>query len=134
MHRLRLPRVAFGGGSVLNERPGSVRCEPQQASSEPLGVCGLAKRPHLDYPDLGFAFLPEHRGAGYAWEAARAVLGFAVASGLKRVAATTRPGNEASRRLLNRLGMTASGCFISPASGQPVLMYSLDLTTWAGAS
>ena len=37
----------------------------------PMGICGLIKRDVLDDVDLGFAFLPEYRGQGYATESAR---------------------------------------------------------------
>ena len=36
----------------------------------PIGMCGLIKRDGLEDVDLGFAFLPAHRGFGYAHEAA----------------------------------------------------------------
>ncbi|WP_431048484.1 GNAT family N-acetyltransferase [Roseateles sp. L2-2] len=93
----------------------------------PVGVCGLARRAHLDAPDIGFAFLPEHRGGGYAGEAAAAVLGFAASLGLPRVVATVRPANAASRRVLARLGMSEESSFISPSSGEPVLLYGIRL-------
>ena len=34
-----------------------------------IGMCGILKRDHLEYPDLGFAFLPQYRAQGYAYEA-----------------------------------------------------------------
>jgi len=72
---------------------------------EPLGMCGLVKRDTLRDPDLGFAFLARHRGAGYAEEAARATLAHAKSDlGLPRLAAIATPDNERSARLLERLG------------------------------
>lgn len=71
-----------------------------------LGICGLVRRPALQDVDLGYAFLPAARGQGYALEAARAV--FAHATGplaLKRLVAIVTPGNTASTRLLEQLGM-----------------------------
>lgn len=71
-----------------------------------LGTCGLVKRDALDDVDVGFAFLPEHRGQGYAFEAAAAVLAHARdALGLARVVAVAAAGNERSARLLERLGL-----------------------------
>ncbi len=35
---------------------------------EKIGVCGLLKRDVLDDPDLGYAFLPQYWGKGYAAE------------------------------------------------------------------
>lgn len=94
---------------------------------EPIGVCGLAKRDFLDAPDIGFAFLPAHRGLGYAMEAADAVLRFAARIGLSRVVATTRPENLASRRILEKLNMVQESSFVSPSSGHPVLLYAMRL-------
>ena len=35
-------------------------------SREPIGMCGLIKREALSDVDVGFAFLPEHWGGGFA--------------------------------------------------------------------
>lgn len=76
----------------------------RKSDSLSLGMCGLVKRPALDDVDLGFAFLPAYRGAGYAREAARAVLQLAHQQfKLPRVAAITAPTNSASIRLLEAL-------------------------------
>ena len=78
------------------------------ADKSAIGICGLVRRPHLDAPDLGFAFLPDHRGHGYALEAGSAALEDAhTRLGLNRILAITRPDNEASIRVLERLGMRA---------------------------
>jgi len=71
---------------------------------EAIGMCGLLKREHLDHPDLGYAFLPEAWGQGYAFEAARAVLEDA---GQDRVLALVSPENGPSIRLLEKLGFSA---------------------------
>ena len=36
-------------------------------SSIPIGISGLVKRDTLEYPDVGFAFLPEYEGKGYGF-------------------------------------------------------------------
>jgi RimJ/RimL family protein N-acetyltransferase len=69
-----------------------------------IGMCGLLKREHLDAPDLGYAFLPEAWGRGYAFEAARAVMEEAKRD---RVLALVSPGNAASIRLLEKLGFAS---------------------------
>lgn len=79
----------------------------ERSTSEAVGLCGLIRRPGLDEVDLGFAFLPAHRGKGYALEAARATLGEAWAThGLARVVAITLPANRSSIALLGRLGFS----------------------------
>ena len=71
----------------------------------PIGVCGLLKRESLPCADLGFAFLPEYRGRGFAQEAASAVLQHGC-SVLKQtcIAAIVSPHNSASIKLLEKLG------------------------------
>lgn len=73
----------------------------------PIGLCGLLKRDELEDVDLGFAFLPAYWSKGYAAEAARAVLDQARgALRLPRIVAIVSPANDASIRLLGRLGFT----------------------------
>lgn len=76
----------------------------------PIGMCGLVSRDTLPDVDIGFAFLPAHRGAGYALEAARATLHHARdVLGIERVVAITAPDNVRSAHLLEKLGMRAKG-------------------------
>lgn len=71
----------------------------------PLGMCGLIKREVLDDVDIGYAFLKEHGGQGYAFESAMAVLKDASSvHGLKRIVAITKPSNKGSIHLLEKLG------------------------------
>ncbi len=51
----------------------------------PIGNCGLFIRPNLDYPDIGFSFLPEYEGKGYAYESCMAVMEIAKQHKLPRV-------------------------------------------------
>ena len=72
----------------------------------PIGLCGLLRREALEDVDIGFAFLPDYCGRGYAREAAKACLEYARnALGLERLAAITLPTNKSSIRLLESLGM-----------------------------
>ena len=81
-----------------------------EAGGVPVGLCGLLRRDGLDGVDLGYALLPEHRGAGIATEATRAVLAYARDTlGLARVAAYVSPSNDASVRVLTGLGFVREG-------------------------
>lgn len=76
-------------------------------NEEPIGMCGLLKRETLDDVDLGFAFLPSFWGSGYAHEAAAAVMSYGrSALGLIRIVAVISRKNDASRRVLEKLGFT----------------------------
>ena len=71
----------------------------------PIGMCGLLKRETLEAADLGYAFVPEHWGVGYAIEAAEIVLRSAWEDfGMTRVLAITNEHNAPSQRLLVTLG------------------------------
>ena len=54
---------------------GMYRVEERDTGT-PAGMCGLIKRDTLPDADVGYAFLPEFRGKGYAYEAAAAVLAY----------------------------------------------------------
>jgi ribosomal-protein-alanine N-acetyltransferase len=87
-------RFGFGLGAVETRE-----------NAEPIGICGLLQRAHLEAPDLGFAFLPAFRGRGFAFESATAVLDDASSRlGIRRVLAIVQSDNETSIRLLERLG------------------------------
>lgn len=75
-------------------------------SGAAVGSCGLLKRDTLPDPDIGYAFLPEYWGRGYAAEAARAVLQYGhLEHRLPRILAITSPDNERSIRVLQSCGM-----------------------------
>jgi RimJ/RimL family protein N-acetyltransferase len=92
-------------------------------TNEPIGMCGLLQRDYLQHLDIGFALLPEYEGKGYAYEAAEAVLQFAVKE-LKAatVAAITMPDNEHSLRLLQRLGFEDKGMIQVPGGGEELVL------------
>ncbi|MCI2283915.1 GNAT family N-acetyltransferase [Colwellia sp. MSW7] len=79
-------------------------------SGPPIGMCGLLKRAELDYPDLGYAFLPEFWGCGYANEAANFILKEEVDTySLQTVLALTSRDNHSSNNLLKKVGFTLIG-------------------------
>ena len=72
-----------------------------------IGACGVLKRDELDDVDLGYSLLPEFWSQGFAVEAAAAVKHYARDMlGLRRLAAIVAHGNEASARLLDKLGFS----------------------------
>jgi RimJ/RimL family protein N-acetyltransferase len=96
----------LGGPHAMQARFGfSLYVVARALDALPLGLCGLIKRDTLPEVDLGYAFLAEHCGQGYAYEAASAVLEHARADvGLSRVLGITSPHNAISNRLLQKLG------------------------------
>jgi len=106
-----------GFGLLLTER---------RESSEPIGICGLLKRDALPAPDLGFAFVPEAWGQGFAFEAADAVMAETCERlRLERVLAVTQRGNRASIRLLERLGFGLEGAVRLAEDGPELALYAV---------
>ena len=55
-----------------------------------IGMCGIINRDTLETPDIGFAFLPQYTGMGYAFEIAGAMLTYAREElGMKIISAIT---------------------------------------------
>jgi RimJ/RimL family protein N-acetyltransferase len=75
-------------------------------SATPIGICGLLKRESLDDVDIGFAFLRRYWSQGYACESAAAVMHYGWTKlHLLRIVAITKPTNQASIALLEKLGL-----------------------------
>jgi RimJ/RimL family protein N-acetyltransferase len=92
------------------------------------------------------AFLPEvmpaveiawrlgqaHWGQGIATEAAREALEFAFAEcQLARVIAIVQVGNDASERVMHKLGMRLERETTDPSSGRPVRVHEITRPTWS---
>lgn len=92
-----------------------------KSTSAPIGMCGFLKRDYLPAPDIGFAFLPEYAGKGYAYEIASATLQYAKENlGIKTIQAITLPANERSIKLLERIGLKFSKDISTP--GDPTVL------------
>lgn len=106
-----------GFGLLLVERSGD---------GMPVGICGLVRRAGLDAPDLGFAFMPEFRGQGFAEAAARLALRHAF-EGLRidRIVAIASSENRASIRLLGKLGMEPRGTIRLAEDDTDLLLFEL---------
>lgn len=97
-----------------------------RGTGQAMGMCGLIKRDTLPDVDLGYAFLPEYWGLGYAREAARACLAFGRDTlGLRAMLAVVSPGNAPSIRLLVALAFRPTGRKeLEP--GDEVAVYRID--------
>ena len=80
-------------------------------SGKMIGTCGFTR---IDIKhrtgEIGYVLNPDFHGLGYATEAARAVIKFGFETlGLHRMEASFMKGNEASLRVMEKLGMTFEG-------------------------
>lgn len=97
----------------------------RQTDQVPIGLCGLLKRPHLNHPDIGFAFLGSFGGQGYALEASEAIMQEAkLKHQCEAVLAVTLPENEKSIKLLKKLGMRLVGETRMSEDGEALHLFS----------
>lgn len=90
-----------------------------------VGMSGLLQRDYLPQPDLGYAFLPQFHGLGYASEAGAAVLRHGFDHfGMARILAIVSPGNAGSARVLEKLGMADEG--LRDVDGNQLRVFSID--------
>jgi RimJ/RimL family protein N-acetyltransferase len=95
-------------------------------TNEPIGMCGLLKRDYIECADIGFAFLPEYMGKGYAAEAARNTLMQAFSqTSMEKVAAITVAYNLDSIKLLERLGFIYSETIKPDTDDEALQLYIL---------
>jgi [ribosomal protein S5]-alanine N-acetyltransferase len=94
-----------------------------------IGICGFVRRESLPMADLGFAFLPQYEGLGYAHEAAVATLAYGHRIlGMSQVMAIAQLDNVRSHRLLARLGFQQTDTRTMPGDAVPVAVFTLDLS------
>jgi ribosomal-protein-alanine N-acetyltransferase len=90
-----------------------------------VGWCGVKYIAETDEYDIGYRFFEDHWGKGYATESARAACDFARRRlPGKRVIAKAMRDNLASRRVLEKIGMTFEG--MADEDGSEVAVYRLD--------
>lgn len=88
-----------------------------------IGMAGILKRDCLDDVDLGYSFLPAYWGRGYAFEVTSAVMTYARTQlGFSRIVAVVNEDNEASIKVLTKLGFTFQRmiCFDTAGEGLPL--------------
>ncbi|WLI90227.1 GNAT family N-acetyltransferase [Massilia sp. R2A-15] len=79
----------------------------EKSSGRLVGFSGLKFVEHLQEVDIGYRFLPECWGKGYATESARALLQDGVRTHrLERIVGLVMPENLASARVLSKLGLS----------------------------
>lgn len=79
-------------------------------TNKPIGASTALQRDKLDFIDIGYAFLPEGRGKGYATEATKLIIEYIRTKfKQKKVLALTMPKNEKSQKLLKNLGFEFIG-------------------------
>ena len=99
-----------------------------------VGMCGLLKRDILPDVDVGYAFLPDHWGQGYAFEAANATVQHGARKfGLKRIIGVVSDHNGASIRVLEKVGMRFERMYPMRPDEPEVRLYGMSLIEAPGS-
>ncbi len=97
----------------------------ERATGDIIGSCGLYKRSDLDFPDIGFALLPQYGKKGFAFEAASALMEFAAKElGLDKIKAITSKENINSMALLNKIGLKRVGTITMEGETEELFLFS----------
>lgn len=81
-----------------------------KGSGRVIGFCGLKYIPEVGLPDVGYRFLPEYWGKGYASETAVACIQYCKEElGITRFFGDVMEQNVASVKVLKKLGLRFSG-------------------------
>lgn len=106
-------------------------CIKLKETNERIGICSLTMaRPCPEElwwpaPDVGFTLLPDWRRKGYATEAAKALMAYALeAHDVKEVIGFCEVDNAASRKALGRLG------FVQWGKGKIKMFKDYEMLVW----
>jgi ribosomal-protein-alanine N-acetyltransferase len=113
--RPQLERLGFSNYTVI-----------RKSDQQKMGSVGLYDRPDVDFIDIGFAFLEEFEGKGYAFEAATVVKNAAFKHfGFNELCAITSKNNYSSQKLLEKLGLENAGDIQMPGDEEVLFIYKM---------
>lgn len=79
----------------------------KQTTQKTIGISGFVKREELEFPDVGFAFLPDGRGKGYAFEATNELMKYGKeVLKFETILGIANNDNKKSHSLLDKLGLS----------------------------
>jgi RimJ/RimL family protein N-acetyltransferase len=97
----------------------------EKASGRLVGFSGLKYVAELEDADIGYRFLPDCWGKGYATESALPLMDYGWRElGLKRIVGTVHPDNPASGRVLEKLGLRYERLLPPDEAGDCFLLYA----------
>lgn len=101
----------------------------EKATGRLIGFSGLKYLHDMDETDLGYRFLPDAWGKGYATESASAIMEAQPTSfGLTRVIGLVEPENHGSVRVLQKLGLAYERRIAAEHHGE-LDLYAISLET-----
>lgn len=106
----------------------SMYCCQLKTTGETIGLSGLIKRPGIEHPEIGFAFLPQYCKQGYGFESAKATIEYAQEYlRLPKLQAICNPDNNASIALLTKLGFTYIKQLVIPTIDNTINLFERSL-------
>ncbi len=111
----QLKKVGFGNYVVI-----------RKTDHTRMGTCGLFDREGLEGIDIGYAFLPEFEGQGYAIEAAEKIKSAGIeVFKIENITAITSKVNLRSQRLLEKLGLRFTKHVTLPNDDAELMYYCM---------
>ena len=129
----RVREMILAQHSHWKERGYGLWAVETRSTGELMGRSGLQYLPETDEVEVDFILGIAHWGQGFATEAGRASLRYGFEEiGLESVVGIVHPENAASRRVLEKLGMTLAG----PAEyfGMACCRYAIEHSSYAAVS
>lgn len=107
----------------------------EKHSGRLVGWSGLKYLEDLHEVDIGYRFLPDCWGKGYATESARALMQQGIDDHRpKRIVAQVEPANTASQRVLKKLGLTFERHIQPDGSMEHLDLYAISIGAGATAA
>lgn len=101
----------------------------EKSSGRLVGFSGLKYLDDLQEVDIGYRFLPECWGKGYATESARMLMRQAASEyGISRIVGLVQPENVASTRVLEKLGLCFERKVCPDGCAANLMLYSTPNT------
>ncbi|MGB0895912.1 MAG: GNAT family N-acetyltransferase [Flavobacteriaceae bacterium] len=92
-----------------------------------IGSCGLYDRDGVEGIDIGYAFLPNYEGMGYAFEAASKIKTIATTNfGITTISAITSQTNFRSQKLLEKLEFEFQNLITIPNDPEQLMLYKFN--------
>ena len=114
----QLERLGYGNYVII-----------RKLDDKKLGAVGIFDREGLDVHDIGFSFLPEFEGKGYAFEAASHLLLTIFRNfKLKKISAITAKANLSSQKLIQKLNLKYIKTIHLPNDDEELLYYEIEKT------
>ncbi len=89
-----------------------------------IGAVGIFEREGLDVLDIGFSFLPNYEGKGFAYESANKLKEVAATDfGVQKISAITTKDNFSSQKLIEKLGLKFQKMVTIPNDDAELMYY-----------